>query len=62
MKRTNRPGRPPLDPDDPSVRVGVSLPSKEYDDLYARARRERAKGVPEMIRRIILREKKNSIK
>jgi hypothetical protein len=34
-----RPGRPPLDADDPtSVRMGFRLPAKKYDELYARAR------------------------
>lgn len=48
MKRP--PGRPPLDKDDPSVEVCVTLPSKKYDDLYERARQERT-TVPELIRR-----------
>lgn len=48
MKRP--PGRPPLDTNDPSVEVCVTLPSKKYDDLYKRARIERT-TVPELIRR-----------
>lgn len=35
-------GRPPLDPDDPSVSVHVRLVSKQYDVLYRRAKREGA--------------------
>lgn len=48
MKRTH-PGRPPLDDDDPSVDVHLRLPSKQYDDAYDRATRERM-TVPERIR------------
>jgi hypothetical protein len=33
MKR----GRPPLDPDDPSVKVCLSLPGKRYDALWRAA-------------------------
>lgn len=46
------PGRPPLDKNDPSVEVCLTLPSKKYDDLYARARLERT-SVPEIIRRTL---------
>jgi len=49
-------GRPPLDPDDPSVHVGVKLPSKQYDDLARRALREDV-SVPEIIRRDLDRKK-----
>lgn len=48
MKRA--PGRPPLDVDDPSVHVGVTMPSKQYDDLCERALRDHV-SVPEIIRR-----------
>lgn len=48
MKRT--PGRPPLDDDDPSVHVGVTLPSKQFDEYSRRALREDV-SVPEIIRR-----------
>lgn len=48
MKRTH-PGRPPLDDADPSVDVHLRMPSKQYDDAYDRARRERV-TVPERIR------------
>lgn len=50
MKRP--PGRPPLDENDPSVRVGVSLPAKQFDELCKRAIREDA-SVPEIIRRLL---------
>jgi hypothetical protein len=46
------PGRPPLDATDPSVRVGVSFPTKQFDALCARAQRA-AISVPEVIRRLI---------
>jgi hypothetical protein len=48
MKRS--PGRPPLDEHDPSVRVSVSLPSKQFDDFCERALREQV-SVPAIIRR-----------
>jgi hypothetical protein len=48
----NRPGRPPLDPNDPSVRVTLKIPSRHYDALYARASGART-SVPEMIRRML---------
>jgi len=32
-----RTGRPPLDPHDPSIRMCVTLPSKQYDQLYRAA-------------------------
>ena len=34
-------GRPPLDPTDPSVGLSLSLPGKQFDALYARARQAR---------------------
>jgi hypothetical protein len=45
-----RPGRPPIDEDDDSVPVCVSLPARQYDALYDRAQREGV-TVPEVIRR-----------
>jgi hypothetical protein len=45
-------GRPPLDATDPSVRVGLSLPAKQFDALCAEAQRA-AVSVPEMIRRLL---------
>jgi hypothetical protein len=50
VKRT--PGRPPLDEDDPSVKMSVSLPSKKFDELCALARRQDM-SLPEVIRRLI---------
>ena len=58
MKR--RTGRPPLDPDDPSVEMCVTLPAKQYDALYARARAERV-SIPEMMRRILWRRELKSV-
>lgn len=58
-----KPGRPPLDKDDPSVPVTVCLPSKKFDELCAIARRQ-DQSLPEVVRRLIyanaltLREKK----
>jgi hypothetical protein len=49
MKRTH-PGRPPLDEDDPSVSVSVSMPSKQFAAICKRAQREDV-SVPEIIRR-----------
>lgn len=47
---SKRRGRPPLDDDDESVGVHVQMTSKQYDEVYERARRERV-TVPEIIRR-----------
>jgi hypothetical protein len=52
-----KPGRPPLDKDDPSVTVTVSLPSKQYDELYTRAQRADV-SIPEIIRRHLRRPEK----
>jgi hypothetical protein len=49
MKRTH-PGRPPLDDEDASVEVGVTLPAKQFDAYARRALREDV-SVPEIIRR-----------
>lgn len=57
MKRTH-PGRPPLDDDDPSVRVEVSMPSKQFDAYCRRALREDV-SVPAIIRRDL--EQKKSL-
>lgn len=48
---SRRLGRPPLDPDDPSVRVCVTIPGKRYDALYKAAAGR--VSVPELIRRAI---------
>lgn len=42
--------RPPLDKNDPSVTVQVTVPSKQYDALCQRAIKA-AVSVPEIIRR-----------
>jgi len=47
-----RPGRPPLDPKDPSTPVLVRLPSKRYDEAYAEAAAKRV-SVPELIRQAL---------
>ena len=61
MKRTH-PGRPRVDDDDTSIEVGVTLPSRQYDEYSEQARRlTRTEGkdvsVPEIIRREL--QKKN---
>ena len=48
----NRPGRPRIDPTDASVECCVTLPAKTYDELDARARRERV-SIPELVRRAL---------
>jgi hypothetical protein len=50
-----RPGRRPLDRDDPSVAVTFRAPSRLVDGLYAAARRARI-SLPELIRRRVLPE------
>ena len=57
-KVTRRPGRPPLDPDDPSTTVNVRLPGREYDRLYTIAQQQRL-TVPEMIRRALARDRRD---
>jgi hypothetical protein len=46
---TRRPGRPPLNVADPSIHVGLRLPTKQYDALYQRATAARM-NVSEFIR------------
>jgi hypothetical protein len=36
-----KPGRPPLDHDDPSVKLTLTLPSKQLDQICAQAKLER---------------------
>ena len=45
-------GRPPLDADDPSVPIHVTLPSKQFEELCKRARRQDL-SIPEYLRRLI---------
>ncbi len=45
-------GRPPLDEDDDSTSVHVTIPSRQYDELCSRASRERI-SVPEISRRAV---------
>jgi hypothetical protein len=47
-----RPGRPPLDPSDPSVAICLKVPGRRYDALYVAAQTARV-SIPEMIRRQI---------
>jgi hypothetical protein len=47
-----RPGRPPLDPDDVSMKVTITLPTRRFDQLCKAAQEEHA-SVPELIRRLI---------
>jgi hypothetical protein len=48
MKRS--PGRPPLDDEDPSVSVSISMPSKQFAAFCKRARHD-DESVPAIIRR-----------
>ena len=50
MKPPRRPGRPPIADDDTSTRVGLTLPTKQFDALCKQARREDI-SVAEAIRR-----------
>jgi hypothetical protein len=45
-------GRPPVDADDRTVLVKVRLPPRQYDELYAQARRDDV-TIPELIRRTL---------
>jgi hypothetical protein len=45
-----RRGRPPIDPEDASVQVGVTLPAREFDRLCRSALAHEV-SVPELIRR-----------
>jgi hypothetical protein len=55
---SRRPGRPPIDPTDPSVVVKFSLPAKRYDAMY-RAASAHCLTVPELIRRALSPELKS---
>jgi hypothetical protein len=46
----SRRGRPRLDPADPSVKVTINLPSKQFDAYCVQASRDRV-SLPEAIRR-----------
>jgi hypothetical protein len=50
MKRS--PGRPPLDDDEDSVPIHLTVTAATYDHLYRRAQRE-GLSVPETIRRTL---------
>jgi len=49
---STRRGRPPLDPADPTVKVCLTLKSRQYDAVYKRATRAHV-SVPEVIRRAL---------
>lgn len=51
-------GRPPVDPDDPSVPVHVKLPATQYDQVCHKAQQAHV-TVPEWIRRALQTELKN---
>ena len=53
MKSDKPRGRPPLDPDDPSVSVHFRLPAKQYDTALDRANRERV-TLSDYIRRRVM--------
>jgi len=50
-----KPGRKPLDPNDPSKMVCLKMPSRQYDQLYAQAQRERI-TIGDVIRRELAKE------
>jgi len=50
--KRRRVGRPPLDPDDPSVPMMLRLPSKQYDATYKNARAAR-ESVSDYVRRLL---------
>lgn len=55
-----RRGRPPLDPDDPSINVHFRLPAKQYDAAFAEAQRERV-SLAEHFRRKVLSPKLDKV-
>lgn len=46
------PGRPPVDEHDTSVQIGVTLPSRKFDELCQEAQKQ-GTSVPEVIRRLL---------
>lgn len=52
MTDKRRTGRPPLDRDDTTVKVTVSMPSRLYDRMDERAKRDRV-NLPTAIRRAL---------
>ena len=47
-----RRGRPPLDINDPSVRLTVALTGRQFDDVFRLAQREKV-TMPEVVRRLL---------
>ena len=60
MKPTRPPGRPPLDDDDESVPVSTRMPSRQYDEMWQRARDARV-TIAEQIRRDVAAAQKKRI-
>jgi len=58
---SRRPGRPPIDPNDPSITVTISLPTKHFD-RYCAAARKQSVSLPEAIRRALYKEKQPKIR
>jgi hypothetical protein len=49
---TKRIGRPPLDPEGPSVKVGARVSARQFDQLYRVAREQRT-TIAEVVRRVL---------
>jgi hypothetical protein len=52
---SRRPGRPPLDRDDPSVQMSLRLPARQYEALCRAATVYRT-TVPDLVRLALVRE------
>lgn len=55
-----RRGRPSVSRHEPSMKMTLVLPLSVYDRLYAMTSQGRVKNVPEMIRRVLYREIRNT--
>lgn len=58
---TRPPGRPPLDVNDPSVRLTLTLPSKQLDQLCVQAKQQR-QTIHEYLRALIKRGELKTLK
>lgn len=56
-----RPGRPPLDEKDPSVKLTITMPSKQMINLCTQAQQER-RTLQELVRHILATQQKNTLK
>ena len=57
---TRKPGRPPLDDADPkTIPFSIRITTKQYDDLYAKAARDRC-SLSEVIRRSTFNDDKSN--